>query len=175
MNLANRRKENVGSLKSLCIQNIELTYKLDFNIRCDAEIKNYVSVYNKLAIPMSKQVFCKNFGCKYVEFHKFLWFLRYFVWDLREVDCYKTHFRKHNIFLTEVNFVGCNYLDGQMCILLVCHFSEQYKVAKLKNKCIKHHPNMHDENIKINNKSLKLTVSSHNYLVCHHRGSRVPE
>ena len=62
-----------------------------------------------------------------------------------------------------------------MCILLVCHFSEQYKVAKLKKKCTKHHLNMHDENIKINNKSLKLTVSSHNYLVCDHRGSRVPE
>ena len=34
---------------------------------------------------------------------------------------------------------------------------------------------MYDENIKKNNKSLKLTVSAHNDLICHYRGNRVPE
>ena len=168
----------VKNLKSLCIQKIVNVYKIDFDITSRIYFDDLVKAYKKLGPLLSKKVVYKIFGYKNCDFGKFIWFLHYFVWNLKKVYFYNTNFYvkfDHNesvlanwirisfYRLSEINFVGSNYLSGQMCMVFMYSDGPKYKVGKLHHHHFNYQP---DRFLKFNN-LLKLTVLNSDFLSYH--------
>ena len=147
---------------------------------CSSSFICLVSAYKTLGPLLSKQVFSKTFGNENTEFHKFLWFLVFFFWNFKQLDIYEFYrngvtfdcnssiltnqIRKWYYQLSEISFVGCNYLGGQMCIVLLYDWGPQYQQVKLTNQKFNYKPKMLVENGKICNKLLNLTVMNFDLL-----------
>ena len=171
--------KNVKKLKTLCLQKIVDTYKIDTYIEDKTYFDCLLSAYRKLGPSLSIQIFSKFSGNKNIYFGKFLWFLHYFVWNPNTLQLYMSHhelqydnnkllinwikeyYHQYFINICEVRFIGCNYLDRQMYFIIMNNFfknSPKHKVLKLDPKDFTYKEKMPlktEENL---NKLLKLTV-----------------
>ena len=186
---------NVKHLKSLCIQKIVRTYKIEFNITYETYFDDLVSSYKQLGPSLSRQVFYKYFGNYNVEFHKFLWFLQCFVWNVKNLDLIKSKYRYNERFdrnastltnwinkwdyqISEVIFIDCNYLDGEMYFV---NLDRCYDLKSINHKLFQLDPNKfnyqqknifkRDEHL---NKLLKLTIMNCDLLDLGFRHQPIP-
>ena len=187
--------KNVKNLKTLCLQKIVDTYKIDTYITYKTYFDCLLSAYRKLGPSLSIQIFSKVSGNKNIYFGKFLWFLHYFVWNPNTLQLYMSHhelqydnnkllinwikeyYHQYFINICEVRFIGCNYLDRQMYFIIMNNFfknSPKHKVLKLDPKDFTYEEKMPlktEENL---NKLLKLTVMNCDLLDYHYSHQSIP-
>ena len=172
----NRRRNNelkfVKSLKFFCKEKLLKTYNIENNFVRIPKFTYAVNAFQKIQATLSKQVFMKIFGNEDRIFEKYLWFVHQFVWN-RDVNLY---IKDHNATfssnwasvrgISEISFLGCNYLDGRICILLGNNYlnDHNYSTVELSPKMFTYQSKLTSEAIVSCHKQINLTVISQEWL-----------
>ena len=126
-----RRKKNkfkpIKSLKTLSKNKLLDAYKIEKNIVWVSSYFNFnyvVNAFHKIEKTLSEKVFLTHFGNEDDNFEKFLWFVLEFISNSKKdfrIKDYSVSISQNwamTSTMSEISFVGCNYLKGKISLVL---------------------------------------------------------
>ena len=145
----NKKLKTVKSLTYLCKRKLLDAYYIEENFLWLSYFNWVVNAFQNMEKTLSKQVFVKKFGNENNNFDKFIWFVHKFIWNKNvcfRIKNYNLSISKNWALtctnMSEINFVGCSYLDGKINFVLdETHYrSPSFKEIKINPKRFHYQP-----------------------------------
>ena len=106
----------VRSLKQLCAEKILKTYYGELDLYSHvSNFSDVVTAFKKLTPVLKKQTFCQKVSANGSDFERFLWYLKFVAQNFTYRCCV---IEEKCCSLSDVNFVGYNYLNGKLSVAL---------------------------------------------------------
>ena len=171
----NKKLKTVKSLTYLCKRKLFDAYMIEENFLWLSHFNWVVYAFQNMEKTLSKQVFVKKFGNEDNKFDKFIWFVHKFIWN-KDVNF---RIKDYNVSISanwamtsqydkmsEINFVGCNYLDGKISFVLdETHYQDpSFTEIKINPKRFNYQPNFRFETRRKCHRQICLTVIDQEWL-----------